>query len=618
LAPLDVPALLRAVAADDHGAHLTPEAVVRELDRHVVGQAEAKRAVATAFRARWRRRRVPDAELREAITPKNLLMVGSTGTGKTEIARRLARLADAPFVKTEASKFTEVGYHGRDVDQIGRDLAESAALVVKARLRRLAAPHLRAAVEGKLLRAAAGGAGGRLDRMVARMERREEAAAAEAAEEAGDQAEDAGEAEAPAAAAAEGPGPAAAAAAADAASAARVGAESGRRQQGASSSSSSSAASSPSSSASATDDAAGALRPHVVRQNPRAAAAAAAAPSKTESSSSGGGGGGGHAASEAAAAAARASAAAASAAAAASRRRRALGKLRAKLRSGALDDTIVEVDIPPPPRDASAAGAGPPGGGRGSGGGGGGGGGLTIVPPSGGSPGGISFTPSGSGDVTINLASMLGGLFRGLGARGGGGGGGGRGGGGGGTGNNNLRRLAVKDARVLLEDAEAEALFPPELIAREALRAAAEEGIVFIDEIDKIVQPAGAFRHGESFSLCFVGALFFSSCRGGGKRRLPLFQPAPTPSSPAHTPNTQPNPPLPLSSQHTNYPPPLSLCPTTINQNKAPTPRARASNATCCPCSRAAARSRRASARCRRRTSSSWPRAPSTTAPCPT
>ncbi len=96
--------------------------------------------------------------------------------------------------------------------------------------------------------------------------------------------------------------------------------------------------------------------------------------------------------------------------------------------------------------------------------------------------------------MTINLASLLGGLFRGFGGRGGGG----RGGGGDGSGaGGQRRRLPVKDARVLLEEAEAEALFPPELIAKEALRAAAEEGIVFIDEIDKIVQPAGAYRHGE-------------------------------------------------------------------------------------------------------------------------
>ncbi|HOF50939.1 MAG TPA: ATP-dependent protease ATPase subunit HslU [Rhodoferax sp.] len=104
---------------------MTPQDIVTELDRHIVGQAQAKRAVAIALRNRWRRQQV-EAGLRAEITPKNILMIGPTGVGKTEIARRLARLADAPFIKVEATKFTEVGYVGKDVDSIIRDLAEIA------------------------------------------------------------------------------------------------------------------------------------------------------------------------------------------------------------------------------------------------------------------------------------------------------------------------------------------------------------------------------------------------------------------------------------------------------------------------------------------------------------
>ncbi|WP_374492031.1 ATP-dependent protease ATPase subunit HslU [Brachymonas sp.] len=102
---------------------MTPQEIVSELDRHIVGQNAAKRAVAIALRNRWRRQQV-DASLRAEITPKNILMIGPTGVGKTEIARRLARLADAPFIKVEATKFTEVGYVGKDVDSIIRDLVE--------------------------------------------------------------------------------------------------------------------------------------------------------------------------------------------------------------------------------------------------------------------------------------------------------------------------------------------------------------------------------------------------------------------------------------------------------------------------------------------------------------
>ncbi len=106
-------------------SYMTPSEIVSELDKHIVGQDAAKRAVAIALRNRWRRQQVPEP-LRQEITPKNILMIGPTGVGKTEIARRLARLADAPFIKVEATKFTEVGYVGRDVDTIIRDLVEAA------------------------------------------------------------------------------------------------------------------------------------------------------------------------------------------------------------------------------------------------------------------------------------------------------------------------------------------------------------------------------------------------------------------------------------------------------------------------------------------------------------
>jgi ATP-dependent HslUV protease ATP-binding subunit HslU len=104
---------------------MTPQEIVHELDKHIIGQTRAKRAVAIALRNRWRRQQVSEP-LRQEITPKNILMIGPTGVGKTEISRRLARLADAPFIKVEATKFTEVGYVGRDVDTIVRDLVEIA------------------------------------------------------------------------------------------------------------------------------------------------------------------------------------------------------------------------------------------------------------------------------------------------------------------------------------------------------------------------------------------------------------------------------------------------------------------------------------------------------------
>src|SRR5210317_1115204 len=110
---------------------MTPREIVHELDKHIIGQTSAKRAVAIALRNRWRRSQVDDADLRTEITPKNILMIGPTGVGKTEIARRLAKLANAPFIKVEATKFTEVGYVGREVDSIIRDLADSAVKMVR-------------------------------------------------------------------------------------------------------------------------------------------------------------------------------------------------------------------------------------------------------------------------------------------------------------------------------------------------------------------------------------------------------------------------------------------------------------------------------------------------------
>src|SRR3954463_13297847 len=111
-------------------ATFTPREIVGELDRYIVGQTAAKRAVAIALRNRWRRQQVHD-DLREEIYPKNIILIGPTGVGKTEIARRLAKLAQAPFVKVEASKFTEVGYVGRDVESMIRDLVEAAIGLVR-------------------------------------------------------------------------------------------------------------------------------------------------------------------------------------------------------------------------------------------------------------------------------------------------------------------------------------------------------------------------------------------------------------------------------------------------------------------------------------------------------
>jgi ATP-dependent HslUV protease ATP-binding subunit HslU len=133
----------------------SPREIVSELDRYIVGQADAKRAVAIALRNRWRRQQLPE-EMREEVLPKNILMIGPTGVGKTEIARRLARLANAPFIKVEATKFTEVGYVGRDVEQIVRDLAEVSIHMTRENLRKQVLAKAELAAEERVLDALVG------------------------------------------------------------------------------------------------------------------------------------------------------------------------------------------------------------------------------------------------------------------------------------------------------------------------------------------------------------------------------------------------------------------------------------------------------------------------------
>jgi ATP-dependent HslUV protease ATP-binding subunit HslU len=150
----------------------SPREIVSELDRFIVGQNDAKRAVAIALRNRWRRQQLPDA-LRDEVLPKNILMIGPTGVGKTEIARRLARLAQAPFLKVEATKFTEVGYVGRDVDSIARDLVDNAMIMTRERLRKEVAAKAELAAEERVLDALVGESSGEATRQAFRKKLRE-------------------------------------------------------------------------------------------------------------------------------------------------------------------------------------------------------------------------------------------------------------------------------------------------------------------------------------------------------------------------------------------------------------------------------------------------------------
>ena len=131
---------------------LTPREIVSELDRFIIGQKDAKRAVAVALRNRWRRKQLGD-DLRDEVYPKNILMIGPTGVGKTEISRRLAKLARAPFIKVEATKYTEVGYVGRDVEQIIRDLVDAAQIMVREHMRDEVRAKAHAAAEERVIEA---------------------------------------------------------------------------------------------------------------------------------------------------------------------------------------------------------------------------------------------------------------------------------------------------------------------------------------------------------------------------------------------------------------------------------------------------------------------------------
>ena len=135
--------------------NLTPREIVSELDRYIIGQKDAKRAVAVALRNRWRRNQLAD-DLRDEVYPKNILMIGPTGVGKTEISRRLAKLAKAPFIKVEATKFTEVGYVGRDVEQIIRDLTDIAIAETRERMREDVKARAHQAAEDRVIEAIAG------------------------------------------------------------------------------------------------------------------------------------------------------------------------------------------------------------------------------------------------------------------------------------------------------------------------------------------------------------------------------------------------------------------------------------------------------------------------------
>jgi len=136
-------------------SNFSPREIVSELDRFIIGQNDAKRAVAIALRNRWRRQQLPD-DLRDEVLPKNILMIGPTGVGKTEISRRLAKLAQAPFIKIEATKFTEVGYVGRDVESIIRDLVEQAILITREKRRKEVTAQAEVNAEKRVLEALVG------------------------------------------------------------------------------------------------------------------------------------------------------------------------------------------------------------------------------------------------------------------------------------------------------------------------------------------------------------------------------------------------------------------------------------------------------------------------------
>ena len=140
-------------------SNFSPREIVSELDKYIIGQDDAKKAVAVALRNRWRRMQLPD-RLKEEIVPKNILMIGPTGVGKTEISRRLAKLAKAPFIKVEATKFTEIGYVGRDVESIIRDLVEISLVQTRKRLRKSVAASAEAAAEKRLIEALVGSSSG--------------------------------------------------------------------------------------------------------------------------------------------------------------------------------------------------------------------------------------------------------------------------------------------------------------------------------------------------------------------------------------------------------------------------------------------------------------------------